>query len=156
MKKHCFWVIVLAIGVLGCKEEEKPKPVVPAPAPKPKVRPKFDPKFKISIEPNSANPPHYIVKWTAGVNTGGWKLSVDSARVEDKHRELRAAEIYTTLEEPGEAEAVTEAMETLSGEYDAGTQKVDKAEIFYRRTMRGRVENWAPSYGFGATAGKQW
>lgn len=158
MTKH-LCAVLLAISFLGCKDEPQ-KPVEPAgPAPsKPDVqakRPAYKPEYTIAIEPTTANPPHYIVKWTARVNTGGWKLIVDSKSVEEKHRELRAAAVYATLEAPGDGEAVTEAMETLTGEFDAGEQKVDKADLHVRRKIRGQKTDFAPLYGIVATVGKQ-
>lgn len=143
---------------MGCKEEPE-KPVGPTvPETKPAVqakRPDYKPEYTITIEPTSANPPHYIVKWTAKVNSSGWKLTVDSKSVEDKHRELRAAAVYATLEAPGDGEAVTEGMETVSGEFDAGEQKVDKADLYVRRTVRNQKIDFAPLYGIVATFGKQ-
>lgn len=158
MKKH-LCAVVLAITFLGCKEEPAkpvqqagPAPATPAAQPK---RPAYKPTYTIAIEPTTANPPRYIVKWTAKVNTGGWKLIVDSKSVEERHAELRAASIYATLEAPAENQTVTEAFETLTGEFDAGPQKIDKADLHVRRTIRDQKTDFKPLYSIVATVGKQ-
>jgi hypothetical protein len=112
--------------------------------------------YNLEIKPSSSNPPRYFVSWSVTAPTGGWKLTTDSARVEEKHRELRMASIYVTLEEPADGEITTQAIDTVKGEHDAGTEQVNGAELWVRRRVKGVIPDYAESYGQVKTAGKQY
>lgn len=154
---------MIVAGLVGCEKEETKPAAPPAkegpwqlaePVQQVDIKAKLD--YSLEIKPDSSNPPKYIVKWTVTAPTGGWKLTTDSARVEEKHRELTMASIYVTLEEPKSDETVTQAVTTISGEYDAGEQPVNGAELFVRRRVKGIVPTYAESYGQMKATGKQY
>jgi hypothetical protein len=65
------------------------------------------------------------------------------------------ASAYVTLEEPTSEEIVTQAVETLSAEHDAGVAPVNGAQLFVRRRVKGIIPEYAESYGQMKWTGKQ-
>jgi hypothetical protein len=137
----------VTIFVAGCDDttSQPAPPAVAAPAaeaPKPKV-PEYKPEYTVEVKTNAAG--HKIVVWTAKVNTGGWKLITDSVLVETPMDKMQAR-VWSTLEQPGPDEMVTQGFETVTAEYDAGDKNVEEAELSIRRMVRGVKSPWAPLY----------
>ena len=162
MRKTLFTLLLLATGVVGCGDDsEKTPPPATIPAPPQAARaeaekPRVEPVYALEITPSKDTPKKYIVSWSAKVPTGGWKLIKETVQVEEKHRELRMASVYATLEEPGPNEIVTEAEQTVTDQHDAGTEEVNGAELWVRRRVKGVESPWKPLYAQVKTAGKQY
>lgn len=142
MKTPICLIACLFAGVLGCNNEGAPtSAATPAatPAVVPEATPKVaevKPEYTLDIKVSDTNPKKYKVVWTATVNTGGWTMKTEQATVEDSMRKL-TARVYVILERPNPKDMVTQALETLTGEYDAGETAVDNAELSVKQTTRG-------------------
>jgi hypothetical protein len=153
-------ILVLLAGLAGCEEPaQSPEPPPQAtPDAKPAAKgpsveelQQIRPDYSIEIVTKESDPPQYEVVWTAKVPTGGWTMTTDSALVEDSMGKT-SARIYVTLEQPGPDEMTTQAQETVTGRHDAGTTKVDKAELHVRRHIRGIKYDTPALYGNVARA----
>ena len=82
-----------------------------------------DDRFTIAVDGKTA-------RWTARVNTGGWKLTTDRVTLDGD-----TLRVFATLERPGEDEMVMQAFATLKGEAEA--QGATRAELSVRQTRRG-------------------
>jgi hypothetical protein len=159
MRKTLFSVLCVLMSAVGCKDDAETGPPAAAETPAPPAavqkteKPRVEPEYTIEIKAEGT-PAKQIVSWGAKVPTGGWKLITDSVQVEDRHRELRMATVYATLEEPGDADVTTQAEETVTGRHDAGEQKVDGAELLVRRRVRGVKSDYAPLYANVKRVGK--
>jgi len=100
----------------------------------------YKPEYTLTIE-SSGEPARYTVKWTARVNTGGWTMETDVARVENS-MDKNEARIYVILTQPDPNDMVTQAFETLEGSFDAGETEVHKAEL----SVKHRAANDDPSF----------
>lgn len=153
-------VLAMLVAMLlgGCGEEPAPAPApvpqssVPAPPAAPKQITLSPQDYGLEIKASETDPKKYTVVWTARVPTGGWKLTTDSVLVEDSMGKT-AARIWATLEQPGPDEMVTQAVETLSATHDAGTTKIDQAELSIRQHIRGVKYDTPALYGIVKRAG---
>lgn len=144
-------LVLLAFG--GCDSETETPAAsttsttsTPGPANEPaQAAPAYKPTYTVEIQTMESDPPQYRVVWTAEVNTGGWKMTTESVLVEDSMG-VTSARIFAILEQPGPSETVTEAMETVTGTHDAGTQQVDQAELSIKRIVRGVEYDFPPLY----------
>lgn len=142
MKHARPFVCVVLTGMSGCGERGA-EPAAPAPASKPAaaapnldLQPTYpEPEYTLAIEKSESDPPQYSVVWTATVNTGGWKLTTESVLVEDSMGKT-AARVWIVVHEPQPGDVVTQAVTTLTGRHDAGTTKIEKAELSAKHTVR--------------------
>lgn len=165
MRKTLFFIVCLLMSVIGCKDDsEATAPAgaeaageasAPAAAVRQAEKPRVEPEYTIAINPEGT-PAKYIVSWGAKVPTGGWTFTTDSVQVEERHRELRMASVYVTLEEPGAGDVATQAEATVTGQHDAGELKVDGAQLHVRRRVRGVKSEFAELYGNVKNVGKQY
>jgi hypothetical protein len=56
------------------------------------------------------------------------------------------ARVYAILEQPNPKEMVTQATQTVSGEYDAGDKKIEQIELSVKQTVRGVKYDFPPLY----------
>jgi hypothetical protein len=138
------FMIIGAMGaalLAGCGEEQAartaaPPATPPAPPPAaPAEQPELKPEYGLEIIATGA-PKMYSVKWTAKVNSGGYKLKTESVLVEDMMGK-QTARIYSILEQPGPGEMVTQAIETVEATYDAGDKLIEAVELSIKRETRG-------------------
>ena len=85
------------------------------------------------------------VYWTATVPTGGWTMQTDQPPLVEESNTLWWARVYVTLTAPGPNDAVTQAVETLEGKYEAD-RKIDRVEFSVRRKVKGVEPAFAPLY----------
>lgn len=111
-----------------------------------------EPEYKVWIEKSADDPPKYTVIWSATVNSGGWKLTQESVLVEDRLGKMEAR-IYAVVHEPQPDEVVTEAEETLTDRYDAGTTEVRLAELSMKHTVKDSKPTYAQLFGIVARYG---
>lgn len=137
--------ILLGCLAVACDKEPAASTPAPAAAPNAPPAPQFKPEYSLTISTSDAEPKQYTVVWSAQVNTGGWKLTTDRVLVEDSMGKTQAR-VYAILEEPGPGEMVTQATETLTGTHDAGTTRIDSAELSIKRTRRGGEPSFMPVY----------
>jgi hypothetical protein len=137
--------ILLGCLAVACDKEPTPSTPAPAAAPNAPPAPQFKPEYSLTISTSDAEPKQYTVVWSAQVNTGGWKLTTDRVLVEDSMGKTQAR-VYAILEEPGPGEMVTQATEKLTGTHDAGTTRIDSAELSIKRTRRGGEPSFMPVY----------
>jgi hypothetical protein len=163
MHKLTLLIVGLCLGTVACQEEEN-KPVAPPPAPAPAPAaaatsaqpaapemPQLKMNYAIEVVSNDAG--DSIVRWSAPVPTGGWRLITDSVLVEDAMGDKKVARVWATLEQPNPSEMVTQAFTTVTGEHNAGKTKIDKTELSIRRTTRGVKSDFAPTYAVVKSAG---
>jgi hypothetical protein len=141
-------VLVLLMAAVSCDDEPSSRPAATGPAkpaaPAAAERPAApDPEYALAV--SKSDPKACKVTWSAKVNTGGWKMTTEQVLVEESMRKV-TARVYVILEEPGPDEMVTQAEETLTGTHDAGTTKVDAAELSVKRTRRGGQPAFMPLY----------
>lgn len=150
MKSSMIIGAICAALLAGCGEEQvadtPAPPATPAakPAAAPAAQPEFKPEYGLEIIA-TGTPKKYSVKWTAKVNTGGYKLKTDSVLVEDMMGK-QTARIYSILEQPGPDEMVTQAAETVEATYDAGDKLIEAAELSIKRETRGAKTDFPALY----------
>ena len=151
MNRHTIILTGVLFIAAGCDEATSPVPATEKPAAgatarpakeKPNV-PAYKPTYAIDVKKNDAG--HTIVSCWAKVNTGGWKLTIDSGQVEEDMG-VSTATLFATIEQPGPDEVVAQAFETVSADYDAGEKKVDVVSLSVRQMVRGVKSQWAPLY----------
>jgi len=108
----------------GSFDEDRWKPATPPPSPPLNVTWE-GPLVKAAIEVAQTSPAQYAAVYQTTVPTGGYALRRD--HVEHVRGELS---IYLFLDTPAPEQAVTEAMETLSGRYDAGEKPINFLRIY--------------------------
>jgi hypothetical protein len=147
---HLTLIGCLSLCLLGC--DSKPaEPVAleksaPAAAPAPvAAATEYKPEYAVAIEQSSASPKTWAVTYSAKVNTGGWTLKPDSVLVEE-HNGMMACRIYATLEQPSPSSVVTQAFETITNKYDAGTVEIGRVEFSVRRKTAGMESPYQPMY----------
>lgn len=139
----------IGIAAVGCEEKARP-PAPPAPSqPTPEAaakpaRPVFNPEYSLRVEVSESEPVKYAAVWEAKVNSGGWKFVTESVLVEDMLGK-QTARVYTILEEPGADEAVTMAMETVTGRYESD-KPIEEVELSVKRVVRGVKYDFQPLY----------
>lgn len=143
MKPNLILAIIGCLAMCGVGCDSKPAepvaaPAAPAEAPKAPVAevPAYKPEYALAIEQSTTTPKTYAVTYSAKVNTGGWTLKTDKVLVEE-YNGMMAARIYATLEQPNPSTTVTQAMETLTEKYDAGTVEIGRVEFSVRRHVNG-------------------
>jgi hypothetical protein len=153
-------LICASLCIHGC-EPITPAPPPPAteqavgPAPQPEHAPEtaptpspvrgYQPEYTLSVEVQGSGHVHYIIRWSALVNTGGWRMTKNEVAFDDVDGAVIAV-VFVTLEQPGPDEMTTQALETLTGTHDAGHQVVDYAELMVRRVQRDVTPDEVPEY----------
>jgi len=88
-----------------------PAPTMPTPSPAPDAsvsKPYEGPRVKLEVLQREMHPVQHVAAIEITVPTGGWSLNLDKTEVIDG-----TANIYLTLERPGDDEMVTQALVTL-------------------------------------------
>jgi len=136
--------IVLAVSVIGCDEQSNqtsttaPAPIPDAPAPTVDPEDRVEPEYTLKL--TNSGP-----EWTATVNTGGWTMKTDSSKVE-KINDRETARIYITIEAPSPDDMVTQAFQKLTGETSMSDTKIESAELWVKRLVRGQTPETEASY----------
>lgn len=113
-------LLASSLAFLGCAVAATSQP-----ATRPATRPARDGRFTIALDGPT-------IRWTARVNSGGWRLTTDRAV-----RDGDTLRVFATLERPGEHEMVTAAFTTLRGERPGDGAM--RAELSVRETRRGEA-----------------
>ncbi len=140
------------LGLVCCEERKEAPAAAPPAAP---ARPAVNsldlqptharPEVTLEIVKSDDEPPHYTVNWTARVDSTGWKMTTDTVLVEEVI-DGTVARVYTIVHEPQPGDTVTSTPETLTLSYDAGTRKVDKAELSLKHTVRDSKPTYPQMY----------
>jgi len=159
MNQALFTTAACALLLLvGCSDDAPPavapptNQASPAAAPPVVIVPDIKPQYTLGIIASENAPKNYTVKWTAQVNTGGWTMKTDQVLVEDMMGKL-TARIYAILEKPAAGEMVTQAVETLTGEYDAGEKAIEQVELSIKTNVRGVKSDFPALYSVVKTTG---
>lgn len=151
--------IVLCIAALlcfltGC-ESKAPNPAAGSTPAKPAspaaAAPNLDlqpthpkPTYTLEVLPNPADPNRSIVKWTATVDSSGWSFKTESVLEEENNRAMWAR-AFVVISEPQPGDTIEKSPQTITGTYEA-KQKIDKAELSMKHTVRDAKPTWAPMY----------
>mgnify|MGYP001341657476 CR=1 FL=1 len=139
--------LVLGLAACNAKKESEVPPKDPVRSDADAPAHEYNPTYKLEILVMESMPEQYALHWTAEVNTGGWSMTTDGVEVADG-----VATIRITLTAPSTDTMVTQAFETLEGRHQAGTTRIERAELHVRRVVEGAAPA-AADYTVQAKAG---
>lgn len=135
-------VTLLAAPLVACEKQgaNTPPPAVAEVAPKPAAR-NLDvqpthpgPTYTLDIKKSDTDPPTYTVTWTAAVDSGGWAV-VSQTNMPEESMGKMVARLWVVIGEPMPDTEFSKEPTTISGSFDAGTQKIDAAELNVKHTV---------------------